>query len=137
MAEFAKAFPPLRYIDVGLRLLVKTNVNKEGLAKLGIRQCYYIPACVRGEVETGRNGRAARSAPQCGAGQRAYAARTCLAAKVLTSRKNVDKEERQEMQLAAARDTVEKAFRPPQECRAHEAGRCYKGDQCFESHHVP
>ena len=32
MAEFAKAFPPLRYIDVGLRLLVKTNVNKEGLA---------------------------------------------------------------------------------------------------------
>ena len=41
------------------------------------------------------------------------------------------------MQLAAARHTVEKAFRPPQECRAHEAGRCFKGDQCFESHNVP
>ena len=136
MAEFAKAFPPLRYIDVGLRLLVKTNVNKEGLAKLGIRQCCYTPACVRGEVETGRNGRPARSAPQCGAGQRAYAARTCLAPRVSTGRKNMDKEQHQEMQLAAARHTVEKAFRPPQECRAHEAGRCYKGDQCFESHHV-
>ena len=49
----------------------------------------------------------------------------------------MDKEERQEMQLAAARHTVEKAFRPPQECRAHEAGRCFKGDQCFESHNVP
>mgnify|MGYP003317623306 CR=1 FL=1 len=32
---------------------------------------------------------------------------------------------------------VEKAFKPPQECRAHMAGRCYKGDQCFESHTVP
>ena len=49
----------------------------------------------------------------------------------------MDKEQHQEMQLAAARHTVEKAFRPPQECRAHEAGRCYKGDQCVESHNVP
>ena len=49
----------------------------------------------------------------------------------------MDKELHQEMQLAAARDTVAKAFRPPQECRAHEAGRCYKGDQCIESHNVP
>ena len=32
---------------------------------------------------------------------------------------------------------VEKAFKPPQECRAHMAGRCYKGDQCYESHTVP
>ena len=61
----------------------------------------------------------------------------CLGAKGLTSRKSVDKRADQEMRAYAARDTVEKAFRPPQECRAHEAGRCYKGDQCFESHNVP
>ena len=67
MAEFAKALPQLRYIDVGLRLLVKTNINKEGLAKLGIKQCCYASACVRGEAETGSNGRVARPAPQCGA----------------------------------------------------------------------
>ena len=89
MAEFAKALPQLRYIDVGLRLLVKTNINKEGLAKLGIKQCCYTPACVRGEAETGSNGRAARPAPQCGAGQRAYAARTCVAPRVRTGRKNI------------------------------------------------
>ena len=140
MAEFAKALPPLRYIDVGLQVLVKTNIGSGGRVKLGIKSCCYAPASVRVNVDPGRNGRPARPAPQCGAAQRAYAARTCLAAKVLktwTARKNVDKEERQEMQLAAARDTVEKAFRPPQECRAHEAGRCYKGDQCIESHNVP
>ena len=117
--------------------LVKTNISSGNLAKLGIKQCCYAPACVRGEAETGGNGRVARPAPQCGAGQRAYAARTCLAPRVRTVRKNVDKEQHQEMQLAAARHTVEKAFRPPQECRSHEAGRCYKSDQCVESHNVP
>ena len=92
MAEFAKALPQLRYIDVGLRLLVKTNISNGNLAKLGIKQCCYAPACVRGEAETGGNGRVARPAPQCGAGQRAYAARTCLATRVRTVRKNVDKD---------------------------------------------
>ena len=49
----------------------------------------------------------------------------------------MDKRADQEMRAYAARDTVEKAFRPPHECRAHEAGRCNKGDQCFEYHNVP
>ena len=41
------------------------------------------------------------------------------------------------MQQAAAQDTINKAYKPPQECRAHEAGRCTKGDLCTESHNVP
>merc|ERR1712086_471705 len=95
MAEFAMALPQLSYIDVGLQVLVKTNIGSGSRAKLGIKSCCYAPACVRGKVEPGKNGRPARPAPQCGAGQRAYAARTCLATKVRTARKNVDKEERQ------------------------------------------
>ena len=48
-----------------------------------------------------------------------------------------DKRAGEEQRANAARDAIEKAFRPPQECRAHEAGRCAKGDQCYESHNVP
>ena len=49
----------------------------------------------------------------------------------------MEKEKDRAMHLAAALDTIEKAYRPPQECRAHEAGRCTKGDACLESHNVP
>ena len=137
MQEFAKVLPTLRYIDVGLRVLVRTSITKDGLAKLGIQRCCFAPACIRGEVEPGRNGRPARQAPDCGASQRAYAARTCLAPSISTSRVNSEKQLQQEMLLAAAKDTMERVFKTPQECRAHMAGRCHRGDQCFESHTVP
>ena len=97
----------------------------------------YLKTCVRGEDEPGKNGHAARAAPSCGACQRAYASRICLTPRVNAGRKNAEKELQQECLLAAAKDMVEKAFKPPQECRAHMAGRCNKGDQCFESHTVP
>ena len=65
MAELAKVLPQLRYIDVGLQVLVKTNIGGGDRTKLGIKSCCYAPACVRGNLEPGRNGRPARPAPQC------------------------------------------------------------------------
>ena len=61
----------------------------------------------------------------------------CFAARVRAAGKGADKRADEEMRAYAARDTIEKAYKPPQECRAHEAGRCIKGDRCFESHNIP
>ena len=145
MAKLASALPQMRYIDVGLEVMVKTSLNRADLARLGIKACCYTPACVRGHPVPAKNGRPERPAPQCDAGQRAHATRMCYAARparpVHTSNADrharADKRAGEEQRAHAARDTVEKAFRPPQECRAHEAGRCVKGDQCYESHNVP
>lgn len=142
MAELAAALPQMRYIDVGLEVMVRTSLNQGDRARLGIKACCYTPACVRGHPEPARNGRPERSAPQCDAAQRAHAARMCYATRATRPAhtnfdKSADKRAGEEMRAHAARDTVEKAFRPPQECRAHEAGRCIKGDQCYESHNVP
>ena len=43
------------------------------------------------------------------------------------------------MYLAAALNTIEKAFKPPQECAAprRPAGASIKGDACYESHNAP
>ena len=145
MAKLASALPQMRYIDVGLEVMVKTSLNRADLARLGIKACCYTPACVRGHPVPAKNGRPERPAPQCDAGQRAHATRMCYAARparpVHTSNADrharADKRAGEEQRANAARDAIEKAFRPPQECRAHEAGRCTKGDQCYESHNVP
>ena len=38
--------------------------------------------------------------------------------------------------VEVAKDAIAKAFKPTQECRAHEAGRCMKGDACPEAHNL-
>ena len=91
-------------------------------------------------MEPGRNGRAARPAPKCNMQQLAYASRICFNRfKRSDGESDKQKEKRldEAMQKAAAQDTINKAYKPPQECRAHEAGRCTKGDMCTESHNVP
>ena len=141
MAELAPALRRVRYIDVGLEELVKTTLNKADLSKLGIKSCCYTPACVQGQFVPAKNGRPARPAPKCDAGQRAYASRMCFSARpARTSNRtdrHADKRAGEEQRANAARAAISKAYRPPQECRAHEAGRCTKGDQCYESHNVP
>ena len=119
---------------------MKTTLNKADLSKLGIKSCCYTPACVQGQPVPAKNGRPARPAPKCDAGQRAYSARMCFSARParanLTDR-HADKRAGEEQRASAAREAISKAYRPSQECRAHEAGRCTKGDQCYESHNMP
>ena len=140
MEELAPALRRVRYIDVGLEELVKTTLNKTDLNKLGIKPCCYTPACVQGQFVPAKNGRPARPAPKCDAGQRAYSSRICFSAGWCTISKtdrHADKRADEERRASAAREAISKAYRPMQECRAHEAGRCTKGDLCFESHDVP
>ena len=75
MAELAAALPQMRYIDVGLEVLMKTSISKGDRTRLGIKPCCYTPACVRGHFKPGMRGRPERPAPNCDAAQRAYEAR--------------------------------------------------------------
>ena len=141
MHELAPALRNLRYIDVGLEELVKTSLNKKDLSQLGVKPCCYTPACVQGQpvAANAKKGRPARPAPKCDAGQRAYAARMCFFRPVYVSSddRHADKRAGEERRASEAREAISKAHQPMQECRAHEAGRCSKGDMCYEAHNVP
>ena len=142
MADFGKKLSMIKYVDIGLQILIRISLNKKSCDELGIKQCCFRDeaSCVRGHVEPGRNGRAARPAPKCNMQQLAYASRICFNRfKRSDGESDKQKEKRldEEMHKAAAQDTISKAYKPPQECRAHEAGRCTKGDLCTESHNVP
>ena len=113
MAELAAALPQMRYLDVGLEVLVKTSISARDRTRLGIKPCCYTPACVRGHFKPGMRGRPERPAPHCDAAQRAYAARVCFAAaRTHFSGKGADTRADEELRAYAARDTVDKAFRP-------------------------
>ena len=138
--QFAKCLPPIKYIDIGMHILIKTTITRDWATKLDIKPCCYGPVCVEGVPTPAKGSYPARDAPQCGAAQTAYANRKCLtAARASQGNKGnnwLEKAKEQEMQLEVAKDSIKKAFKPSQECRAHEAGRCMKGEMCQEAHNL-
>ena len=135
--QFAKCLPPIKYIDIGMHLLIKTSLTKDWLVKMGIKPCGYAPVCVEGVPIPAKGPWPERRAPQCGAAQTAIANRKCLTSVKAPQGSNwLEKAKEEEMHLEVAKDAIAKAFKPSQECRAHEAGRCMKGDMCPEAHNL-
>ena len=71
----------------------------------------------------------------------AYAARSNRTRKLKRQEAAADRASQQEMSKIAAEERLERKEKrkregggTPQECRAHLAGRCIKGDKCMESH---
>ena len=110
--EFAKYLPPLKYIDIGMSMLIKTSLTKDWQVKMGIKPCCYAPVCVEGVPTPAKGSWPARGAPQCGAAQTAIANRKCLTSVKAPQGSNwLEKAKEQEMHLEVAKDAIAKAFR--------------------------
>ena len=143
MGSVGCALQAVKYVEVGLGQLAKVRIANTWAEKLKIKPCCFKESCTKGVEQPAKDGRPIRAAPQCDAAQVAYAARGNRVRKLKQQEASADKLCQQEISKYAAEERLERKEKRkrdggvPQECRAHQAGRCIKGDKCYESHLLP